>query len=401
MSNKNEEKKDEYYTLLEIAKDASEDEVRKAYKKMALKWHPDRNPNNVEHATEMFKNISEAYEVLNDPEKRKIYDQHGKNGLQNANGPNGGGFSQDDAQSIFEQMMRGMGPFGGMNFNIFQQRDEGPKKGRDVSFELHVTLKDTYLGCAKKIKVNRDVICSKCQGTAIKASSSITDIKCSDCKGKGSKIVIQQLGPGFISQQQVHCNSCKGTGDFIPEKDRCEECKGNKVVKTETFLDVNIEKGMKDGTKITFPGKSDEYPGVIAGDVIVVIREKNPFEGFRRTAEGENLVYRKKITLQESLCGYEFILEHLDGRKLYICCNNDVIVPESRRKIVGEGMAIRKNGAPTGGKGDLFIEFEVQFPDNKNLTAKDRQKLKQFLPGPMALSDKVTKSCIKYTPTPL
>lgn len=398
MSNKN----DDYYALLEITKDASEDDIKKAYKKMALKWHPDRNPNNVEQATEMFKNISEAYEVLNNPEKRKVYDQFGKNGLANANGPNGGGFSNEDAQSIFEQMMRGMGPFGGMGFNIFQQhqpRDEGPRKGANVSFDLQVTLKELYLGCTKRVKVNRDVICNKCQGTAIKASSSITDIKCSECKGKGSKVIIQQLGPGFISQQQVQCNPCKGSGEFIPDTDRCEECKGNKVVKTETILDVNIEKGMKDGVKITFQGKSDEYPGRTAGDVIIVVKEKNPFEGFRRTADGENLVYRKKITLQEALCGYEFILEHLDGRKLYISCANDVITSESRRKIVGEGMPIRKNGVSTASKGDLLIEFEVQFPDNKTLTSKDRQKLKQFLPGPLSLSDKLTKSCIKYTPT--
>jgi DnaJ homolog subfamily A member 2 len=392
-------KTDDYYALLEISKDASDDDIKKAYRKMALKWHPDRNPNNVEEATEMFKNISEAYEILNDPEKRKIYDQYGKSGLNNAqNG--GGGFSNEDAQSIFEQMMRGMGPFGGMGFNIFQQqRDEGPKKGANVAFDMQVTLKDLYLGCTKRIKVNRDVICNKCQGTAIKSSSSITDIKCADCKGKGFKIVIQQLGPGFITQQQTHCNMCKGSGDFIPDKDRCDECKGNKVVKTETLLDVNIEKGMKEGTKITFQGKSDEYPGRIPGDIIVVIKEKNPFDGFRRTADGENLVYRKKITLQEALCGYEFILEHLDGRKMHITSNNDVITSDSRRKIVGEGMPVRKNGVLTGGKGDLLIEFEVQFPDNKSLTAKDRQKLKQFLPGPLSLSDQLTKGCVKYTPT--
>jgi DnaJ family protein A protein 2 len=400
---------DDYYALLGISKGCSDDEVKKGYKKMALKWHPDRNPNNIQEATEMFKNISEAYEVLNDTEKRKIYDQHGKKGLAQNGQNGGGGFSHMNAQSIFEEMMRGGGgPFGNMGFNIFQQqRDEGPKKGPNVTFDLQVTLKDLYLGCTKKVKVHRDVICHKCQGTSIKSSSSITDIKCSECKGQGSKMVIQQLGPGFISQHQMPCNKCKGTGEYIPDSDRCEECKGNKVLKTETIIDINVEKGMKEGTKIVFQEKSDEYPGRTPGDIIVSVREKNPFEGFKRTPDGEHLIYRKKISLQEALCGYEFIIEHFDGRKLHINCNNDIITPDSRRKIKGEGMPLKNtssnpptsNAPPTTEKGDLFIEFEVEFPDPRSLTTKDKQKLKQFLPGPLGLSEKSTASCTKYTPT--
>ena len=398
---------DDYYALLEISKGATDEEIKQAYKKCALKWHPDRNPNNIEVATEKFKNISEAYEVLKDADSRKIYDQYGVEGLKSNNQGHPGGFSHMDPQSIFEQLFRG-GSMGGMGgFSMFpghgngRQRDQGPRKGDDVSFDLHITLKELFNGCVKKLKVNRDVICNKCQGTSIKASSSITDIKCADCKGQGARMITQQLGPGFVSQQQIICPKCKGSGEFIPDSDRCEECKGSKVLKTETILEANIEKGMKDGTKLTFAGKSDEFPGRIPGDVIVVIREKNPFDGFKRTPDGENLIYKKTISLQEALCGYEFTIDHLDGRKLYVACQTDIITPQTKRKITGEGMPIRKNGKATETKGDLFIEFDIIFPDNQHLTNKDKQKLKQVLPGPSRLSDKLIKTCVKYTPSAL
>ena len=398
----------DYYALLEIGKGASEEEIKKAYKKCALKWHPDRNPNNVDEATDKFKYISEAYEVLSNPEKRKIYDQYGVKGLKENNVGHPGGFSDMDAQSIFEQIFRsgGMGNMGGMGggmggFHFFQhpqQQPQQPKKGNNVSFDLQLTLRELYLGCVKKLRVNRDTICHRCQGTSIKASSSITNIKCPECKGQGSKMVMQQLGPGFKSQQQVMCNKCKGSGEFIPEIDRCDECKGAKILRAETILDAEIQKGMKDGTKITFAGKSDEYPGRIPGDIIVVVKEKNPFEGFKRSPDGDHLVYKKTITLQEALCGYEFILDHLDGRQLYINSITDIITPQAMRKIVGEGMPIRKNGNDTGTKGDLFIEFDIVFPDNQHLTNKDKQKLKQVLPGPQKLPETTTKKCIPHTP---
>ena len=214
-----------------------------------------------------------------------------------------------------------------------------------------------------------------------------------------------QLGPGFISQQQSACQKCQGTGEYIPDSERCEKCYGKKVVKTETILDVNVEPGMKEGTKVTFEGKSDEFPGRIPGDIIIVLRQKNPSEGFgtekggfKRTPDGNNLIYKKVITLQEALCGYDFIITHLDGRKLHVHSETDIITPNAKRKISKEGMVIRHGGKEIG-KGDLLIEFDILFPDQQHLTNKDKQKLLQVLPGGKKLDKKEAKSCnVSYIP---
>jgi DnaJ homolog subfamily A member 2 len=395
----------DYYATLGVKKDSTEEEIKKAYKKAALKWHPDRNLDNVEEATNQFKNISEAYEILNDPEKKKIYDQYGEKGLKDhlSGGPGGPGGGFGNANDIFSHFFGGggfggFGGGGGMNFQHKQQR--GPSKGKTVIFDLQLTLNEIYMGCVKKLKVKRNVICDKCQGTSIKSASSITDLTCGDCKGIGMKTKVVQIAPGFMTQQQSPCQKCNGSGEFIPKSERCERCDGNKVVKTDTLLEINVEKGMKDGTKITFEGKSDEYPNTIPGDVIIVLRQKNPSScGFKRTPDGNNLIYKKTITLQEALCGYEFILKHLDGRKLHIHSQTDIITPNCKRKISGEGMAIRQKGKEIG-KGDLFIEFDIVFPDKQHLTNKDKQKLKQILKGGPKLSkDHLKNSCGKFTPS--
>lgn len=398
----NSQSTDDYYALLEIDKKASDKDIEKAYKKAALKWHPDRNLDNVEHATDMFKRISEAYDVLRDPEKRAIYDQYGAKGLkERLNG--GGGGAEMDAQTLFEQMFRGGGnPFGGffnMNPNV-QKQSRGPQKGQTVTFDLATSLKELYLGCSKKLKLNRDIICERCHGCGLKGSSVLTDTKCSDCNGQGMKVEIRQLGPGFISQQHIQCNKCKGSGEFVPDSDKCDDCHGNKIKKGETIIDVVIPKGTKDGTHFKFENQSDEYPGRIPGDLIVIVRERNNDScGFKRTPDGEGLVYKKDITLQEALCGYEFIIEHLDSRKLYISNNVDVIKPNDRRRIIGEGMPKRgPNGTETNAKGDLFIEFNVIFPDPTFITNKGKAKLKEVLPGPSGLVLK-NGAQAHYTPT--
>lgn len=393
---------DDYYGLLEIDKKASDKEIEKAYKKAALKWHPDRNLDNVEHATGMFKCISEAYDVLRDPEKRAIYDQVGAKGLKERMQNGGGNTAGMDAQSLFEQMFRGGGhPFGnmfGMNVNV-QNQNRGPQKGQTVTFDLTTTLRELYLGCSKKLKLNRDIICERCHGCGLKGSSIIHETKCSDCNGQGMKVEIRQLGPGFISQQHVQCNKCKGSGEYIPDSDKCDDCHGNKIKKGETILDVVIPKGTKDGTQIKFEKQSDEYPGRIPGDLIVIIKERNPSDGFKRTPDGESLIYKKDITLQEALCGYEFIIDHLDGRKLHISNNVDVIKPNEKRRIAGEGMPILRGGVDTNTRGDLFIEFNVIFPEPTHITNKGKAKLKEVLPGPTSGVVLKNGTHASYTPT--
>lgn len=404
----------DYYEVLGVKKDASQEEIKKAYKKAALKWHPDRNPNNVEEATNKFKTISEAYEILSDEEKKKIYDQHGEKGLKDHINGRGGPSGFANANDLFAQMFGsfggGGGGFdGGMFGGMFPGGGMGGRntKGKTVVFDLHLTLNEIYTGCIKKLKVKRNIICDKCQGTAINSNSSITNITCNDCKGMGMKMSVVQIAPGFISQQQTTCKKCSGTGEFIPSEDRCQQCSGAKVVKSDTQLDINVEKGMKEGTKITFPSKSDEYPNTTPGDIIIVLKQKsasdtdmngNTSSKFKRTPDGNNLIYKKTITLQEALCGYEFVITHLDGRKLHISSQNDIITPNCKRKISGEGMAIRQGGKEIG-TGDLFIEFDIVFPDQQHLTNKDKQKLKQILKGSQPLSKEDLRDVsVKHTP---
>lgn len=362
---------DDFYKILGIEKSASTEQIKKGYKKGALKWHPDRNPNNQEEATEKFKIVSEAYDILSNPEKRKIYDTYGKKGLQDATHQHGGNRSnmtEMDMQNIFQHMF----PFSNQH-SMQSRQSRGPIKGQNVLFDMLIDLKDLYTGCQKKLKVTRNVICNVCKGSGCHGDSVLMDTNCSDCKGSGAKVITRQLGPGFVTQQRIVCDKCNGSGDFIPLSDQCKTCKGEKVTKEGTILQVNIEKGMQAGEKIRFAQKNDEYPGTIPGDIIVQIRERNNTKQFQRIRN--DLVFKKEITLQEALCGFEFIITHLDKRNLLISNNHDVIKPNDRRSVKGEGMPI-KNGS---GNGDLIVLFDVIFPKNNELSDKDIQQLKTVL----------------------
>lgn len=365
---------DEYYKTLGLSKNATSEQIKKAYKRCALKWHPDRNPDNQEKATENFKAISEAYDVLSNPETRSVYDKHGKKGLQENGGAQRGGMSQSNMHNIFEHMF-------GFNFHpqshpsSRQAQSRGPKRGDNILFEMSVDLKDIYTGCQKKLKVTRNVICGVCRGSGCHGDSVLVDTGCPDCKGTGVKITIRQLGPGFMTQQQSICGKCEGNGTYIPEPDQCKQCKGKKVVKEGTILQVNVQKGMKSGSKVTFEKKSDEYPGTIPGDIVIVIKERNNTH-FRRL--GNDLMIQKQITLKDALCGLEFIIEQLDGRRILVNTEKcGIIKPNQTKAIREEGMPIRRNEELIG-QGTLIVHFDVVFPDKK-LSAKEKKQLNTIL----------------------
>jgi len=206
-------KETEFYDLLGISPDADESAIKKGYRKMAIKYHPDKNPGD-KNAEEMFKKVGEAYETLSDPEKRKIYDRFGKEGLTNQ-----GGMGAHSAADIFSQFFGGMG-FGGFG-------NSGPRRGDNISSALQVSLEDLYNGKKQKMAVTRNVICSSCKGTG--AKNGIKPKKCSECDGRGIKVVIRQMGM-MIQQSQQECPVCHGSGEIINEKDKCTQCKGRKVV---------------------------------------------------------------------------------------------------------------------------------------------------------------------------
>ncbi|KAH9699407.1 Chaperone DNA J 1-like [Citrus sinensis] len=324
-----------YYEILGVSKNASAEDLKKAYKKAAIKNHPDKGGD-----PEKFKELAQAYEVLSDPEKREIYDQYGEDALKEGMG---GGSSRGRRQ----------------------------RRGEDVVHPLKVSLEDLYLGTSKKLSLSRNVICSKCSG---KGSKSGASMKCSGCQGTGMKVSIRHLGPSMIQQMQHPCNECKGTGETINDKDRCPQCKGDKVVQEKKVLEVIVEKGMQNGQKITFPGEADEAPDTVTGDIVFVLQQKE-HPKFKR--KGEDLFYEHTLSLTEALCGFQFALTHLDGRQLLIKSNpGEVVKPDSYKAINEEGMPLYQRPFM---KGKLYIHFTVEFPDS--LTPDQVKALEAILPS--------------------
>ncbi|CAM9231972.1 unnamed protein product [Heterosigma akashiwo] len=341
----------EFYETLGVEKDADENTIKKAFRKLALKNHPDKGGD-----PEKFKKITRAYEVLSDEEKRKTYDQYGEEGLSE-DGGGGPGRSADDIFSMF---------FGGG-----RRGPSGPRKGEDLVHPLKVSLEDLYNGKTAKLAINRDKLCEGCDGRGGKVGAEKT---CDTCSGRGVRIQLRQLAPGMVQQLQSTCSACDGEGKTMREKDKCKDCRGSKTVKERKILEVHIEKGMRNNQKITFSGEADEAPGMVPGDVVFVVQEKE-HAMFKR--KGSDLLMSKKITLVEALCGYEFTVTHLDGRVLKISSKpGEVVKPDELRMVDGEGMP--HHGNPFT-KGRLFILFKVQFPANYSLEASQVALLEQAL----------------------
>ncbi|KAJ6801528.1 dnaJ protein-like protein [Iris pallida] len=337
-----------------------------------------------------FKELAQAYEVLSDPEKREIYDQYGEDALKEGMGGGGGGHDPFD---IFQSFFGGGSPFGGGG----SSRGRRQRRGDDVVHSLKVSLEDLYNGTSKKLSLSRNVICSKCKG---KGSKSGASMKCSGCQGSGMKVSIRQLGPSMIQQMQHPCNECKGTGETINDKDRCPQCKGEKVVQEKKVLEVVVEKGMQNGQKITFPGEADEAPDTVTGDIVFVLQQKE-HPKFKR--KGDDLFYEHHLSLTEALCGFQFVLTHLDNRQLLIKSNpGEVIKPgesssfsnlsicietclssliyflnptDQFKAINDEGMVMYQRPFM---RGKLYIHFTVEFPDS--LTPEQCKVIEAVLP---------------------
>lgn len=363
-----------YYEILGVSKNASQDDLKKAYKKAAIKNHPDKGGD-----PEKFKELAQAYEVLSDPEKREIYDQYGEEALKEGMGGGGGGHNPFD---IFESFFGG-NPFGGGG-----NRGRRQRRGEDVVHPLKVSLEDLYLGTSKKLSLTRNVICSKCNG---KGSKSGESMKCTGCQGSGMKVSIRQLGPSMIQQMQHPCNECKGTGETISDKDRCPQCKGEKIVPEKKVLEVIVEKGMQNGQKITFPGEADEAPDTVTGDIVFVLQQKE-HPKFKR--KGDDLFVEHTLALTEALCGFQFVLTHLDGRQLLIKSNpGEVVKPDSFKAINDEGMPMYQRPFM---KGKLYIHFTVDFPDS--LTPDQVKAIETILPRPSSqLTDMELDECEETT----
>lgn len=329
-----------YYDTLGVSPKATPEELKKAYRKLALKYHPDKNPNEGER----FKNISQAYEVLSNPEKRRIYDQGGEQALKEGGG---GGFGGSNPMDIFE-MFFGMG-------GRSRGGNSGPRRGKDVVYQMQVSLEELYNGATRKLSIQKKTLCDKCEGRGTK-SPNLQPETCPVCRGSGMQVKIQQLGPGFVQQIQSACGECGAKGERIREKDRCKACDGKKVSREKKILEVHIDKGMEDGQRIAFSGEGDMEPGLDeAGDIIVILDEK-PHDVFKRT-RNDDLIIQMDLTLTEALCGFTKTITTLDNRTLVVSTIPGEVVKHGCVKCVyGEGMPQYKNPFE---KGKLIIQFLV------------------------------------------
>lgn len=349
------------YDILGVKPDASDSEIKKAYRRLAREYHPDKNS---DHG-DKFKEISAAYEILSDENKRKIYDQQGMEGLRGGGSDGGPGFD------IFD--MFGDSPFG----SFFGGGRSGPpkkKRGRDTLHKLRISLVDAYKGKLSKLKLSRKVICQACKGFG--GANGIKPQTCNKCHGRGVYMMTRRVGPGMITSQQVRCDECKGEGEVLADKDKCRSCSGEKIVDETKILTVDIMPGVKPNQEFVFKGEGDQCPGVETGNVKIIVEiEKHP--DFER--QGRDLVYNKTITLTEALCGFAFTIKQLDGRVLLVENRpGNVIEPESVRCVYGEGMPWVENRTQ---KGNLYIKFNVKFPTNYFLkNEEDYKKLEKCLP---------------------
>lgn len=354
-------KETRFYDILGVSPNASEQELKKAYRKLALKYHPDKNPD----AGDKFKEISQAFDVLSDAKKRRVYDEEGEDGLKE-----GGGGERHSAMDIFDMFFGG-----GM------RGPRGPRKAKDVVHQINVTLEELYNGSTRKLALQKNIICPKCDGRGGKEGAVRT---CQTCRGSGMEIRVNRLGPGMIQQMQTICSTCRGQKEIINEADRCKTCLGQKVSREKKVLEVQIDKGMTDGQTIRFSGEGDQQPGIEPGDIVIVLDEQK-HEKYER--QKSNLFYKMQIQLVEALCGFKRYIETMDKRVLLIQSTpGEVIRNEELKCIDNEGMPRYKNPFE---KGYLVIQFEVIFPPN-NFLKGDKNKLNQLrsiLPPPEANSE--------------
>ncbi|KAK6120726.1 hypothetical protein DH2020_045530 [Rehmannia glutinosa] len=373
-----------YYEILGVPRSASQDELKKAYKKAAIKNHPDKGGD-----PEKFKELAHAYEILNDPEKREIYDEYGEDALKDGMG---GGSHAHDPFNIFESF------FGGSRGPRSRKRQD-----EDVVHPLRVSLEDLYNGTTRKHSISRNILCPKCKGnifscpnlpTVQKGSKSGTSGRCYGCQGIGTRTTIRQIGPGINQRIQHVCSECRGSGELISERDKCPQCKGKKVTQEKKVLEVHVEKGMPHNQKIVFSGEADEAPDTITADIVFVLQEKEHLK-FKRKSDDLHVEYN--LSLREALCGFQFVLTHLDGRRLLIKSNpGEVFKPDCYKAINDEGMPHYQRPFM---KGQLIIHFNVDFPESGFLSPEKSRILATVLPvkSVKRLSDKVLARCEETT----
>lgn len=377
--------KRDYYEVLGIDKNASEDEIKKAYRKLAIKYHPDRNPDNKE-AEEKFKEAAEAYDVLHDPQKRQQYDQFGFN-APGAGGFGGfgetGGFSMDDIFSMFGDVFGGHGGFGGFSgFGGEGSRQRPQYRGSDLRLKVKLSLQEIATGVTKKFKVKKDVTCTHCHGSG--AENGSKSETCPTCHGSGVvvKTVRTMLG---MMQTQTECPTCHGEGSVI--KDKCHECHGTGVVKGEEIVEIKIPAGVAEGMVVNVPGKGNAgQRNGISGNIQVYIEEEENDTFIR---DGQDIVYNLLLDFPTAALGGEVEIPTLEGTHVRIKIDAGT-QPGKTLRLRGKGLpAVQGYGS---GKGDLVVHISVFVP--KTLNREEKNMLESLRNNDNFKGDNVTKRSI-------
>ena len=380
--------KRDYYEVLGVDKSASEDEIKKAYRKIAIKYHPDRNPGNKE-AEEKFKEAAEAYDVLHDPQKRQQYDQFGFNGP--GAGFGGGGFgggasmNMDDIFSMFGDIFGGHAGFGG-GFGGFggggRQARPQQHRGNDLRLKVRLTLSEVATGVTKKFKVKKDITCSHCNGSGAEAGSGMET--CQTCHGSGVITHTTQSIFGMMQTQGV-CPTCGGEGKVI--KNKCKECGGTGVVKGEEVVEINIPAGVAEGMIVNVPGKGNAgRRNGINGDIQVLIEEE-PNDTFVR--DGNNLIYNLLLDFPTAALGGEVEVPTISGGKVRMKIESGT-QPGKTLRLRGKGLpAVQGYGR---GNGDLIVNISVYVP--KTLSRDERKAIESMKGSDNFKGDSATKQSI-------
>jgi molecular chaperone DnaJ len=370
------EKKD-YYDVLSVSKEATEDEIKKAYRKLAIRYHPDKNPDDPE-AAERFREATEAYEVLKDDNKRKQYDRFGHTAFDGGAGfgGGGGGFSSSGfgGMDLNEALKAFMGDFGGDSFygDIFgssrttRRTNQGTvNQGKNIQIKLPLSLKEMHDGVSKTIKIKHSISCSSCGGSGSKSGKLEN---CAQCNGSGRSRRVMQSIFGQMVQETV-CPRCSGTGKTV--KDPCGACSGTGVIDGEDKVTVTIPAGVSEGNYVTVSGKGDKgINNGVYGDLIVIIHEKDDSVF---TRHGLDLVTEMEISFSEAALGCERVIETFSDKvKVKVPAGTQ---SEKVMKIPGKGMPIINNEK---NRGDILIKISVKTPEK---LSKEERELFEKLQG--------------------
>ncbi|MCC8153044.1 MAG: molecular chaperone DnaJ [Tannerellaceae bacterium] len=372
--------KRDYYEVLGVAKSASADEIKKAYRKKAIEFHPDKNPGDMV-AEEKFKEAAEAYDVLSDPQKRQRYDQFGHAGVGGASqGGFGGGMSMDDIFSQFGDIFGGhFGGFGGFSGFGGSRSGRRVNRGSDLRVKVKLTLKEIATGVEKKIKVKKFVACRECNGSGAEDANSTR--ACDTCHGSG---VVTRVTNTFLGQMQTQstCPTCNGEGKLTTKK--CSHCSGEGVVKDEEVITINIPAGVAEGMQLSMGGKGNAARhGGVNGDLLILVEEERHPELIR---DENDLLYNLLLSFPQAAMGGTVEVPTIDGKaKLKI-------EPGTQP---GKVLRLRNKGLPSVnsyGTGDLLVNVSIYVPET--LFSSDKELLKKLEDSPNIQPNKSMKDKI-------